>query len=88
MIGVVENVRADAFPRQGSWLGKTVGVCFNYDTSQLLAGVVIRDDAEAPWQTILRLDDGRVVLSTECQFSLSTLPSRAERLARWLRWKQ
>lgn len=67
-MGVVQGISFDSFPRQGSYLGRRVRVCFNYDTGRTIGGVCIRDDAEAPGLTILRLDDGRVVLSTECQY--------------------
>ena len=43
-------------------------MCFNYDTSACIFGEVIRDDAEAPGVMIIRLDDSRYVLSTECQW--------------------
>jgi hypothetical protein len=32
-------------------------------------GTIVRDDNEPPWRTIIRLDDGRVVLASECQYS-------------------
>lgn len=59
---------ANNFPKQGVWLGKRVVVCFNYDTSRQFPGVVVRDDAEEPGRMIIGLDDGRYVLSTECQY--------------------
>jgi hypothetical protein len=42
-------------------------VCFNYDTSKTIMGTIVRDDYEDPWRTIISLDDGRVVLGSECQ---------------------
>jgi hypothetical protein len=68
-MGVVESIRADHFPRQSDRIGKRVRVCFNYDTSMTVNGTVVRDDMEAPWRMIIRLDDGRHVLATECQYS-------------------
>lgn len=62
------TIDAERFPRQGKWWGKTVRVCFNYDTSKTLLGVVVRDDEEEPGRMIIRLEDGRHVLSTECQY--------------------
>ena len=70
-MGCVKNISSDKFPKQGSHKGKTVDVCFNYDTSKLVQGTVIRDDDEDPWRTIISLNDGRVVLATECQYSLA-----------------
>ena len=67
-MGVVENITADSFPKQGALAGKRVRVCFHYDTSRELGAVVVRDDAEKPYQVIFRLDDGRHVLASECQY--------------------
>lgn len=67
-MGIETNVDAERFPTQGVYWGRQVRVCFNYDTSKTLLGLVVRDDAEAPGRMIIRLDDGRHVLSTECQY--------------------
>jgi hypothetical protein len=56
---------------QGSFLGKRVAVCFNYDTSRQIEGEVVRDDAEEPFETVIRLADGRLVRASECQYRLS-----------------
>ena len=70
-MGVHVGITATSFPRQGSHLGKRVKVCFHYDTSQWIFGVVVRDDVEDPGITIIRLDDERPpVLGTECQYSI------------------
>lgn len=61
------TIAADRFPAQGAYAGRPVRVCFNYDTSRTCNGVVVRDDKEAPGVMIIRLDDGRHVLATECQ---------------------
>lgn len=52
------------YPKQGSFWGRSL-VCFDYDTSQAVLGLIVRDDA--PGILIIRLVDGRHVLSTECQ---------------------
>ena len=67
-MGCVPTITADRFPKQGSFLGKTVEVCFDYDTSCTLLGRVIRDDAEQPGEMIIQLENGWVVKSTECQW--------------------
>jgi hypothetical protein len=72
---MIDNTRHDnsggfRYPRQGAFLGKTVEVYFNYDTSATVRGKVIRDDAEKPGLMIIQLEDGRAVRSTECQYSL------------------
>ena len=68
-MGVQANITADKFPQQGEWAGKRTRVCFHSDTSRILMGTVVRDDKEDPYLTIIQLDDGRVVLATECQHS-------------------
>jgi hypothetical protein len=68
-MGVVANVNLDTWPKQGSWLGKRTKVCFNYDSSRTVMGTIVRDDNEEPWVTIISLDNGRVVLATECMHS-------------------
>ena len=69
-MGVEANISYKKYPKQGSHLGKRVSVCFNYDTNRLIDGTVVRDDMEAPWRTIISLDDRRVVLASECQYSV------------------
>lgn len=70
-MGCVKNISAAEFPAQGSWVGRSVRVCFNYDTSECVHGEIVRDDAESPGVMIIRLEDGRHVLSTECQWQPS-----------------
>lgn len=65
-MGCHPNIGADKFPRQGDWLGLRTRVLFNYGPEEFL-GTIVRDDAEAPHLTIIKLDDGRFVLTTECQ---------------------
>ncbi|MBV2127939.1 hypothetical protein [Arsukibacterium indicum] len=67
-MGVHENIGFSDFPDQSQTSGKAVEVCFNYDSSKILPGTCVRDDLEEPFMTIIKLDDGRHVLSTECQF--------------------
>lgn len=68
-MGVVANVDYKRMPKQGPWLGKRTRVCFRYQTKRTVMGTIVRDDYEAPWVTIISLDDGRVVLASECQHS-------------------
>ncbi|WP_214630019.1 hypothetical protein [Paenibacillus agaridevorans] len=68
-MGVHSNIGYDRFPKQGHLAGKGVKVCFDYDTSKIIKGTVIRDDAEEPGLMLILLSDGRVVKSTECQYS-------------------
>lgn len=69
-MGCVNNISFDRFPVQGNFLGKRVAVCFHYDTNRILKGTIIRDDREEPGETIIMLDDGRVVKASECQYSI------------------
>lgn len=68
-MGVRSNIAIDKFPKQGNWLDKRTSVCFHYDTSKQIMGTIVRDDSEDPFVGIVRLDDGRYVLLTECQHS-------------------
>lgn len=79
-MGVVKGISADEFPKQGQLLGKPVSVCFNYDTEKRFAGVCIRDDTEDPGRCIFQLEDGRVVLATECMYSYNTKEELVEKL--------
>jgi hypothetical protein len=68
-MGIEKNVGIDKFPKQGEMLGKKVEVCFNYETSKKMIGRVVRDDIEEPYKSIIKLRDGRYILSTECHYS-------------------
>lgn len=68
-MGIKANITATDFPQQGAMAGKRVVVCFHRDTSRTVEGVVLRDDVEEPFRRVIHLDDGRVLLDTECQFS-------------------
>lgn len=69
-MGSHQNIDYDKFPKQGHHLGRRVKVCFNYDTSKLISGTIVRDDMEEPYRLVIKLDDGRYVLSIECMYSL------------------
>lgn len=69
-MGLIENITATSFPRQDvAYFGKPVDVCFHYNTKATLRGVFVRCDAESPGKAIIKLEDGRYVLTTECQWS-------------------
>ena len=68
-MGVKANISADTKPKQGSWLGRRVEVCYHYDTSKREEGRIIREDAEGTGISIILLDSGFPVLTTECQYS-------------------
>lgn len=69
-MGVHPNVGFDKFPKQGDWLNKEVKVCFNYELRKEIKGVIVRDDMEEPHMTLIKLEDGRIVSTAECQYSL------------------
>ena len=75
-MGRVATISHDTWPRQVGLFGRRVDVCFHYNTAHRVLGRIVRDDAEEPYQTIILLDDGRVVLAAECQFNL--LPQEKE----------
>lgn len=56
------------YPKQASYLGYKCEVVFGYNTEDIFTGTIIRDDGEKPHVTIIALDNGKVVLSIECQF--------------------
>lgn len=75
-MGCISTISYDHFPKQTDssyeypHLGKNVEVCYHYDTSKKHKGVIVRDDREEPFVTIIALETGRYILGTECQFSL------------------
>jgi len=73
-MGVGETIGADRWPKQGDMLGQSVDVFFNYDSSRKLRATCVRQDIEAPHRTIFQLDDGRVLLATECQYFIGPPP--------------
>lgn len=68
-MGVVANITADKFPKQSDKINRRVSVCYHLDISKCQKGIVVRDDIEAPHVTIFKLDNGRYVLATECQYA-------------------
>lgn len=62
-MGMHHNIDHEKFPKQSEGLGRKVEVCFNYDTSKMIG-----DDYEEPFHMIIKLDDGRYILATECQY--------------------
>lgn len=67
-MGVITNIDFEQYPNQTKYAGQRVLVCFKYDTRRIIPATILRDDAEDPYRTVLRLDDGRIVLGNECQW--------------------
>lgn len=80
-MGVHDNIGfvREHFPRQGDLLGRRTSVCFRYESSDTIAGTIIRDDVEDPMRTVIQLDDGRVVLGDECQYRMPSSLTRRPR---------
>ncbi len=91
--GTHPKISRSNFPEQGKHLGKRVYVAFHYgDDGQFISpepweagtleGTIVRDDVEDgsrghPRRTIIRIDDGRHVLATECQCGIKEDHDRA-----------
>lgn len=69
-MGCIKNIDFKNYPKQSEYLGKTVEVCYHYDSDEIHRGTIIRDDAEEPFRTIIQLENGGVLLTTECQYGL------------------
>ncbi|HDR6319134.1 TPA: hypothetical protein QCU53_006103, partial [Bacillus thuringiensis] len=70
-MGVHPKVGLNKFPKQGDWLNKEAKVMFDYDGSTMTTGVIVRNDMEEPFITLIKLEDGRIIRSSECQYGLS-----------------
>ena len=76
-MGCVDTITYDNFPKQKDEnykypqfkVGSRVKVFYHYDTSKYHYGTIVRDDLEEPFETIIKLDNGRYLRATECQFS-------------------
>lgn len=74
-MGIEKKIDINSFPSQYmadenkmGGIGRKVEVCFYYKAKDSISGVIIRDDKESPFRTLIRLYDGRVILATECQY--------------------
>jgi len=75
-MGTVTTIGFNKFPKQhnvsdstSGGVGRKVEVHFGGDTMQTIIGVILRDDKEYPFMTIIQLADGRIVLANECQYT-------------------
>lgn len=69
-MGCVSTITWLEFPKQSEYVNRRVKVCFHYDTTKTMMGTILRDDREEPFETIIVLDDGRILRGTECQYSI------------------
>lgn len=76
-MGCISTITYDNFPKQKDKdykyprfaVGSRVRVCYHYDTSKIHLGTIVRDDSEEPYETIIKLDNGRYLRGVECQYS-------------------
>lgn len=74
-MGCISTIDYDKFPKQKDQdykypsIGKKVSVCYHYNTSKKHLGTIVRDDIEEPFETIIKLDNGRYLRGVECQYS-------------------
>lgn len=69
-MGCVKNIKYNIFPEQSNYVGQRVEVCYHYDTSKTNTGIIVRDDNEEPFKTIIALDNGKYLRGCECQYTL------------------
>jgi len=63
------GVTLDDWPEQGDCLGLKAEVMFKGDSCQMTSGIIVRDDIQMPFYTIIELEDGRFVMGHECQYA-------------------
>lgn len=69
-IGFAPNSRALIFPPQSVDVGRMVMVTFHYCADRWLPGKIVRQDTAEPHRTLIALDDGPILLGTECQYRI------------------
>lgn len=72
-MGVVMNIDYENYPKQSEKfckVGTRVRVCYKFDTSKTHDGTIVRNDAESPYEMIIKLDNGRYLRGVECQYSI------------------
>ena len=71
-MGVVANIDYDRYPKQNQselyGVGARVRVCYRYDTTKCHDGTIVRCDEEAPYETIIQLDNGWFLRACECHY--------------------
>ena len=58
----------DNYPKQTENVNRIVMVCYHFDTSKIDLGVIVRDDDIEPFETIIRLKNGKYIRAVECQY--------------------
>ena len=53
----MSNIKRESrLPKQGTWLGRIVNVCVDYNTEHVIKGLIVREDEEHPGIMIIKLD--------------------------------
>lgn len=76
-MGCVKTINFENYPKQidSSYkypefaVGSRVAVCYHFDTSKQHLGTIVRNDIEEPFETIIKLDNGRYLRAVECQYT-------------------
>lgn len=71
-MGCINTITYDNFPKQNNnkyGISSRVKVCYHYDTSKVHFGTIVRDDKEEPYEIIIKLDNGRYLRASKCQYS-------------------
>ena len=76
-MGCIDTITYDKFPKQRDEnykypefkVGSRVEVCYHFDASKCHYGTIVRDDLEEPFETIIKLDNGRYLRAVECQYN-------------------
>lgn len=67
-----KHLGVDQYPEQDmSLLNKKVVVMLQFESRKPLRGTVLRADKAAPSETVIQLDDKRIVLGNECSFKVA-----------------
>ena len=90
-MGCIDTITYDKFPKQKDKnyrypqfkVGSRVKVCYHYNTSKYHYGTIVRDDLEEPFETIIKLDNGRYLRATECQFSYVDEENTSDDMCEW-----
>lgn len=73
----VPNVSFEEYPVQARVTGMRVVVYYDNDKTNFHYGTIVRADRQAPYETIIALDNGHYVRSAECRFEYISEDSNA-----------
>lgn len=71
-MGEYKYLGVEKYPKQDPLLiDKKVVVMLAFDSKRPLRGRVLRADAELPREVVIKLDDDRIVLGSECSYKIA-----------------